>query len=304
MEKNIDKRVKKEGSVYFFRLFAVGGAMGVANIIPGVSGGTIAVVFGIYEKLMEALAGFISDKEKRWQYIRFLTLVFSGALVSILLFARFLAWAFDNYELITVYFFLGLIIGSIPVVIRTHSDMQIKPERILAFLAGLIIVITLAQFQGSDGVIEGATAQELLQLKWNNYFYFVFSGAIAASAMIIPGLSGSFILILLGIYRTVLDSLSQISKIRTLDAITPEIKVQIGIIVSLAIGVVGGILGFSRLMNWALKHYPALIMYFIIGLIIGSLYQIYPGFELSLQGGAAVLSLLIGFAIAIRFGRE
>jgi len=304
MEKDLNKQNIREGKAYFFRLFAVGGAMGIANIIPGVSGGTIAVVFGIYEELMEALSGFISDKEKRWHYIRFLVLVFSGALVSIFLFARLLAWAFDNYELITVYFFLGLIIGSIPVVVRAHPDMQIKSNRIIAFLGGLIIVVALAQLQGSEGVVQGATSQELLRLNWSNYLYFVFSGAVAASAMIIPGLSGSFILILLGVYRTVLDSLSQISKIRTLEAFTPEIKVQIGIIITLAIGVVGGILGFSRLMNWALKHYPALMMYFILGLIIGSLYQIYPGFEFSLQGGAAVISLFIGLLIAIRFGKE
>ncbi len=304
MEKEISKQKKQEGRARFFRLFAVGGAMGIANIIPGVSGGTIAVVFGIYEELMEALSGFISDKAKRWQYIRFLILVFGGALLSIFLFARLLAWAFDNYELITVYFFLGLIIGSIPVVVRAHSDMQIKTNRVIAFLVGLFIVVALAQLQGSEGVIEGASSRELLQINWTNYLYFVLSGAVAASAMIIPGLSGSFILILLGVYRTVLDSLSQISKIRSLSAISPEIKIQIGIIISLAIGVVAGILGFSRLMNWALKHHPALMMYFILGLIIGSLYQIYPGFEFSWHGSAAVLSLLFGFIIALRFGRE
>ena len=304
MEKELDRKPKKNGIAHYIRLIGVGGAMGIANIIPGVSGGTIAVVFGIYEELMEALSGFLSNKEKRWHYIRFLSLVFGGALASIFLFSHFLAWAFDNYELVTVYFFLGLIIGSIPVVVRAHSDMRLQTDRIIAFLIGLILVIVLAQFQHGHGVTAGASGEELLRVNWADYLYFVFSGAIAASAMIIPGLSGSFILILLGVYRTVLNALSNISQLRSMDSITPEIQAQIGIIFTLGIGVVAGILGFARLMNWALKHYPALMMYFIIGLIIGSLYQIYPGFEFSWQGAAAVGSLLAGILIALRFGKE
>jgi len=88
------------------RYFWVGGVMGVANIIPGVSGGTIAVVFGIYEKLMEALGNFMTDKEKRWHYIRFLVILFSGALLTILSLSPILHWAFQNHPLPTVYFFI------------------------------------------------------------------------------------------------------------------------------------------------------------------------------------------------------
>ena len=83
--------------------------MGIANIIPGVSGGTIAVVFNIYGDLMEALGNFLTDKEYRWNHVTFLTILFGGAVISIVAFARLLSWAFDNYELMTVYFFMGLI---------------------------------------------------------------------------------------------------------------------------------------------------------------------------------------------------
>ena len=102
----------------YLRIFFVGGAMGIANIIPGVSGGTIAVVFGIYEYLMEALGNFLTNKEKRREYIIFLTALFSGSLIAIFALAWLLEQAFQHYPLPTVYFFIGLIIGSIPVVLN------------------------------------------------------------------------------------------------------------------------------------------------------------------------------------------
>jgi putative membrane protein len=87
--------------VNLLRTFLIGGAMGVANIIPGVSGGTIAVVFGIYDNLMESLGNFLRASEKRWQYIRFLAALFLGSLITILAVAPFLKWSFENYPVPT-----------------------------------------------------------------------------------------------------------------------------------------------------------------------------------------------------------
>jgi putative membrane protein len=277
-------------------------AMGVANIIPGVSGGTIAVVFGIYEDLMEALSNFLTDKQNRWQYIKFLALIFGGALISILSLARLLSWSFEHYPLPTVYFFLGLIIGSIPVVFKSHSDMQVKPTRIISFLFGFLLVVILALLQDSSG--ESASVSQMSQLGLFNYLYFIFCGAVAASAMIVPGVSGSFILILLGVYWQVLDALSGLTSSLFSTGLTAEMVARLSILSSLAIGVVIGILVFARLMNWALKKHAAVTMYLIIGLIIGSIYQIYPGYEISVQGSASVLTFIIGIIISLKFGVE
>jgi putative membrane protein len=284
------------------RIFLIGAAMGVANIIPGVSGGTIAVVFGIYEDLMEALGNFLTDKTKRWQYIKFLTVLFAGALVSIVSLARVLSWSFEHYPLPTVYFFLGLIIGSIPVVIKSHPDMNLSSTRVIAFFIGLVAVIALALMQhGSGGETAGA---EIASLSIGDYMYFIFSGAIAASAMIIPGVSGSFILILLGVYWKVLGALSGLTSTLLSDGFTAEMITKVAVLGSLFIGVVIGILIFSRVMSWALKHYPAVTMYMILGLIVGSIYQIFPGFEMSLQGIISLVTLAIGIVISLKFGVE
>ena len=295
-----------EGAVrsirHYIRIFLIGAAMGVANIIPGVSGGTIAVVFGIYENLMEALGNFITDKEKRWEHIRFLTVLFFGALVSIISLARVLEWCFQNYPLPTVFFFIGLILGSIPVVIRSHSDMKVNISRSIAFLIGLIFVVILALMQ-NDGNTQDTTI-DFNSFVTTDYIYFLFCGMISASAMIVPGVSGSFILILLGVYWTVLGSLSGLTTILFHDGLTPEMIARLFILGSLGIGIVIGILGISRLMSWALKNYPAPTMYAILGLIFGSLYQIYPGFEFTMMGLIALVTLSIGIVISLKFGVE
>jgi putative membrane protein len=284
------------------RIFLIGAAMGVANIIPGVSGGTIAVVFGIYEELMEALGNFLTDKNKRWHYIKFLTVLFTGALVSIISLARILSWSFENYPLPTIYFFLGLIIGSIPIVIKSHPDMKPSLTRSIAFFIGLIAVVILAFMQVGSG--SDASGADLSAMDMMDYFYFIFSGAIAASAMIIPGISGSFILILLGVYWKVLGALSGLTSTLFSDGFTAEMITKISVLGSLFIGVVIGILVFSRIMSWALKHHPATTMYLILGLIIGSLYQIFPGFEISMQGVISIFTLIIGIVISLKFGVE
>ncbi len=286
----------------YVRVFFVGMAMGVANIIPGVSGGTIAVVFGIYEKLMHALGNFLTDKEKRREHITFLAVLFLGSLVAIIALAGLLKWAFNNYPLITVYFFMGLILGSIPVVLKVHHDMKPNISRVASFLTGLVLVVLLALYQAQGS--EGGLITDFSGYTVSDYLYFVLAGLIAASAMIIPGVSGSFILILLGVYWTVLGALSGLFPLILEQGIGGEAWPRLIILGSLFVGVVAGILGFSRIMDYLLKRFPAQTMYAILGLIIGSLYQIYPGVEFSLNGFLAVLSLAGGYVISIKFSTD
>ena len=284
---------------YYLRIFLIGMAMGVANIIPGVSGGTIAVVFGIYPQLMEALGNFITDKEKRKKYIGFLIVLFGGSLIAVVALAGLLSWSYENYPLMTVFFFMGLILGSIPVVLKSHHDMKINSSRTISLLIGVAAVVALAIIQG-DNKQEHVITTFAGFYFWD-YVYFLVCGVIAASAMIIPGVSGSFILILLGAYWTVLSALSGLPKLILKEGLTEEILYRGYIILWLGVGVIIGILGFSRVMDWALKKHPAITMYSILGLIIGSFYQIYPGFEFSLNGLGAIATCIIGLVISLKF---
>ena len=132
-------------------------------------------------------------------------------------------------------------------------------------------------------------------------------GAIAASAMIIPGVSGSFILILLGIYWIVLSALSGIFPLILnifKDGLADELVVRVLILSSLGAGVILGILVISRVMDYALKKFPAITMYFILGLIIGSIYQLFPGFALNMLGLMSVATFFAGMVISLTFGVE
>lgn len=276
--------------------------MGVANIIPGVSGGTIAVVFGIYEDLMNALGHFLTDKVNRWKHVKFLALIFSGSLLAIVSLARALSWSFEYYPLPTVYFFLGLIIGSIPVVYKSHPEMKVTSARIISFITGLVLVIVLALVQEASGGDEaGMTA---LNVSLLSLLFYLFSGAVAASAMIVPGVSGSFMLILLGVYWQVLGALSGLTASLLSEGLSALMIERLLVLGALGIGVVIGILLFSKIMSWALRIYPASTMYLILGLIIGSIYQIYPGFEISLRGLYATITFIIGIIISLKFGGE
>ncbi len=294
----VDKKI-----IHSIRLFLIGGVMGIANIIPGVSGGTIAVVFSIYDDLMEALGNFITDKVNRWKYIRFLTTLFAGSIVSILIFAKVLKWSLEFYPLITIFLFIGLIIGSIPTIWNNIDRKKIDISNVFSFLFGLSLVIILALLQTESSGFETVSFGNMSLTIIDIIYYFV-CGAIASSAMIIPGVSGSFILILLGAYTTVLSAVSGISKLILNFQLTGELIARLSILSSLGIGVILGILVFAKIMNWALKHHFANTMFIILGLIIGSIYQIFPGFEFNLNGIGAIIILVFGFFISIRFGKE
>ena len=122
--------------------------------------------------------------------------------------------------------------------------------------------------------------------------------------MIVPGVSGSFMLILLGVYWQVLGALSGLTASLLREGLSPLMIERLLVLGALGIGVVTGILLFSKIMSWALRKYPASTMYLILGLIIGSIYQIYPGFEFSLRGLYALLTFIIGIIISLKFGGE
>ncbi|MFH1846450.1 MAG: DUF368 domain-containing protein [Candidatus Omnitrophota bacterium] len=261
-------------------LFSKGAVIGVANIIPGVSGGTLAVVLGIYDRLIESIAKFFEKPEKRKEYMFFLMKIFCGAGIAILLLANLMSFLLENHFHKTMFAFMGLILGGIPLVIRSHGDMRIRSSRILAFILGIMLVLFISSgiATGSSdiSVKEGGSLLSAVSLP----LMFV-SGFFAGGAMIVPGISGSFILVLLGQYSLILTAIKQF-------AVKP--------IAVLAIGAIIGILTFSKGIEICLEKIPACTYYFILGLIIASLYKIFPGFPVK---GSDVFSCALTFFAGI-----
>ena len=241
-----------------------GACMGAADVIPGVSGGTIALITGIYDQLIEsinsingtALKLFFSGKFKEfWKHINgsFLVSLFCGILVSVLSLAGLMQYLLEHHPIQTWAFFFGLIVASSIFILRGIQGWNMKSAMfpVLGVVLG-IVVCTLSPTQTPDAL----------------WFIFL-SGAIAICAMILPGISGSFILLILGKYKYIMGAITGL----TTGAAVGESLV---ILCVFAVGAVCGILAFSRLLHWLLARFNKETLMVLAGFIIGSLVKVWP----------------------------
>lgn len=241
-----------------------GACMGAADVIPGVSGGTIAFITGIYDQLIEsinsingiALKLFFSGKFKEfWKHINgsFLVSLFCGILVSVLSLAGLMQYLLEHHPIQTWAFFFGLIVASSIFILRGIQGWNMKSAMfpVLGVVLG-IVVCTLSPTQTPDAL----------------WFIFL-SGAIAICAMILPGISGSFILLILGKYKYIMGAITGL----TTGAAVGESLV---ILCVFAVGAVCGILAFSRLLHWLLARFNKETLMVLAGFIIGSLVKVWP----------------------------
>ena len=238
-------------------LFFKGVGMGTANVIPGVSGGTIALITGIFEKLIHsiksidlvALKFLFSGKVKKFAdhvNLDFLFAVFLGIAVSILSLAKLLGFLFENYPVFIWSYFFGLILASVYFVGRRIQ--KITPGVVVAFILGTIIALAIT-------LLSPATP--------NGDFYYLFiCGIVAICSMILPGLSGSFVLILMGNYELIF-----IKAVNDLD---------IKILGPVILGAIIGLIAFSHLLSWIFKKFKDLTISLLTGFILGSLSVLWP----------------------------
>ncbi len=277
-------------------LTAVKGAcMGAADVIPGVSGGTIAFIMGIYDKFVASLAAinleavklFFTGKFKEfWRHINggFLLSLVVGIGVSVISLATVMQTLLSDFPIQTWAFFFGLIVASSIFILRGISGWGLRE---ILFLIG--------------GILLGVTICTLSPTQTPDALWFIFlSGAIAICAMILPGISGSFILLILGKYQYILGAVSDL-------VAGQNIAGNLSIIGVFAIGAVVGILSFSKFLHWLLSRWHKQALIILAGFIIGSLVKIWPWnnpeaiaqTELtgSLHIGSAIIIALIGFSL-------
>jgi len=239
-----------------FFLFLKGMAMGAADVVPGVSGGTIAFITGIYEELIESINRINLEalrtlrKEgfaKAWEYINgwFFVPLFLGIAVSIVSLAKGISWLLENQPVLLWSFFFGLVFASIFFVGKQVKQWGISPA--VAFIIGAVIayLVTILPASGSN----------------DSLWYIFLSGSIAICAMILPGISGSFILVLLGSYSVVLNAIHER---------------ELSIIVTFGAGAILGLLSFARLLKVMFAKYHDLTIALLSGFLLGSLNKIWP----------------------------
>jgi len=238
-----------------------GMAMGAADVVPGVSGGTIAFISGIYEELIESLNNINSSifnelKSKgvkyTWKKLNgpFLLALMSGVLISVFSLAKVVEWLLEHQPILLWAFFFGLVSASI-----VYISKQIKTT--LWGLLGLKVYLAIA-IGGSFAYF--ITILNPIETSDSNLFLF-FAGALAICAMILPGISGAFILVIIGAYGPVLEAISN-----------RDIKT----ILVIGAGTIVGLLSFSKLLKWLFKFYRQLTLAVLTGFMIGSLNKIWP----------------------------
>lgn len=227
--------------------------IGVANVIPGVSGGTLAVVLGVYDKLTEAIGNFfIVSINKKIEYGKFLLQIALGAVIGILLFAKIIEFSYSNYPTITTIIFILLILPSIPFILKNQSFSK---KNFYSLIGGVFFTLCFMFVTYKFGVesTPGEITRSFSYLYGSKLF---FCGVIAAGAMIIPGISGSLLLLILGEYYNILGFISNFH-------ILP--------LIFFSLGTGLGLIGFSKVINILLKKFPSYTLYFIVGIILVSL---------------------------------
>jgi len=231
-------------------------AMGAADVVPGVSGGTIAFITGIYEELVTTISNVDLSLIKTWKSKgfssmwnqlngSFLLALVIGIGISVLSLMKLMAYLLDTYPVMVWSFFFGLVLASV-----WYIGKQI-PKWKLSYILGFIVATVVAYLITT--LTPAGETQSLL--------YLFFCGALAICAMILPGVSGAFILVLLGAYKHIIEAVSAF-----------DIKVFLVV----ASGAVVGILSFSRLLKWLFQHYEYFTLAVLTGFVFGSLNKIWP----------------------------
>ena len=244
------------------KLFFIGIILGVANVIPGVSGGTLAVVFNVYDRLINVISLNVKKIISEWKFLLPLALGMGAGIIG---FSKILTFLFENYPMQTNLFFVGIIAGSIPLVYRKiKSSMQEISEKnkkpylstIICFLVALAIMIVMTVFKDFSG-----SSVIYTELSGSLFLLLLVSGALGAVAMIIPGISGSFLLLAIGTYATVIGSVSDFN---------------IPLMITTVSGILLGLFFGAFLVRTLMKKVPTQTYGSILGLVIGSIFTVFP----------------------------
>ena len=263
----------------YIKLFFKGVFMGIADAIPGVSGGTIALLLGIYEELISTISGLnfsLITKLKNngfksfWESLNgnFLITLVLGIVISLILFVKISASLLTSHPLYVWSFFLGLILATVYVIYKLIESWNLVNIISTLLMIAFSIILTSDSLNISDDT---------------NLFYILICGIIASSAMILPGISGSLILVILGVYKILVEALDNL---------------DVKIISSFIVGAVIGVISFSKILKWLFNNYKSLAYSIMLGLVIGSIEKIWP-WNKSFSAELSNLDLFLSISLVI-----
>lgn len=265
--------------------------IGLANIVPGLSGGTMAIGLGIYEQLLESIGSFTKNMKKN---SLFLGLIVLGAALSIILGSNIMVYLLDNYLVLITCLFIGLILGGIPSIIK-QSSMKISFKNGFAFALSFLFLIIFSLLNEGDKVVS------LSNLTLVSFLILFLVGMIASATMVVPGISGSFVLVMLGYYKPILEAIKDFTSFTNLYS-------NFFILTVFGLGVIFGIVLISKIMTFLFNKNKELTYSAILGIVIASIFVlIMPLLSIKLTFGYAILSVFmidLGFLATFFLGEK
>ena len=263
----------------YLLLIIKGMIIGVANIIPGVSGGTLMITLGLYEQVIDTISHFFKNFKKNLKFILPLGI---GMIIAILLLSKLISLCLKEFPFPTTFFFIGLIIGGIPLLWRRAEAAKGKYSNWLVFVLTFSIVSLFAFLKGGNII-------SLENLDIMGYFSLVLVGMVSAATMVIPGISGSFVMMLLGYYEPIVNTIKSLTNF---DLLTQNLL----ILIPFGIGIIIGIVLVAKLIEYLLNKYPVKTYYGVLGFVIASLIAIIKPITIL---SPSIIELLISVVLII-----
>lgn len=267
--------------------------IGLANIIPGVSGGTLALTLGIYEKLIGCISHFFKNLKEN---IKFILPIGIGAVIAILSLSHLISFCLDNYVLPTILFFIGAILGGLPMLIKKVSGHKITISNIIIFLITFGIIILLL-FLNSE------TEVSFQNMNIIDYLLLFVVGVVASATMVIPGVSGSAVLMTIGYYKPILNIVKNLTDFSSLGS-------NLAILIPFGLGVLVGILLIAKVLEFLFKNFEVKTYYGVLGFIVASIIAIvYQNLVINanfvFSFGSLIIGIILfilGFVVAYKLG--
>ncbi|HEG9980712.1 TPA: DUF368 domain-containing protein [Staphylococcus aureus] len=266
-----------------------GFAMGTSDLVPGVSGGTIALLLGIYNQFIASISGIFS--RRFWPSFTFLIPIIIGMLLAMGSLSNLFNYLLSQHHIPTMFFFGGLIIGIVPYLLKiSNYKTSFTTKHYMMVIAGIAILIVITLMNNGD-----KHAGETLTLSTSLIIKYFIASMCASSAMLLPGISGSFMLLVFGVYGTVMLAISEVVKLNF---------AGLPILLAVGFGVLAGFIISSKIIQYFLTHHKLMTFALIIGFVVGSLFAVFPGLPTNIvMWFVSLVVFIIGFIVSLTLGR-
>ncbi|HDE4782250.1 TPA: DUF368 domain-containing protein [Staphylococcus aureus] len=266
-----------------------GFAMGTSDLVPGVSGGTIALLLGIYNHFISSISGIFS--RRFWPSFTFLIPIIIGMLLAMGSLSNLFNYLLSQHHIPTMFFFGGLIIGIVPYLLKiSNYKTSFTTKHYMMVISGIAILIVITLMNNGD-----KHAGETLTLSTSLIIKYFIAGMCASSAMLLPGISGSFMLLVFGVYGTVMLAISEVVKLNF---------AGLPILLAVGFGVLAGFIISSKIIQYFLTHHKLMTFALIIGFVVGSLFAVFPGLPTNIvMWFVSLVVFIIGFIVSLTLGR-